>query len=155
MRKELYRFRNWILDAGALYVDTPISLAPMVARGVSIMKQITREVLKNMMDTGEDYVLMDARGHQGYDEEHLPGAISIPADHMAEGILRDYAKDRTMVTYCSSFACESSTIAAKKLEKFGYTKVLEFKGGLKDWNDAGYRTEKAAPSAPRKASPSA
>ncbi len=105
------------------------------------MRKITRQALKQMMDSDTDFVLIDARTHAGYDEEHLPGAVSIPADHLGEHLLKEYKKDRTIVTYCSSFTCESSTIAAQKLEKFGFNKVIEYKGGLKDWKDAGYPTE--------------
>jgi rhodanese-related sulfurtransferase len=106
------------------------------------MKKITREVLKNMMDTNVDFVLIDARGHEAYDKEHLPGAVSIPSDHLGEHLLKNYKKDRTIVTYCSSFECTASTIAAEKLEKYGFKKILEFKGGLADWKVAGYPTEK-------------
>jgi len=106
------------------------------------MKQITRETLKNMMDKDVDFILIDARTHSGFDDEHLPRAISIPADHMGEHLVREIRKERTIVTYCSSFECESSTLAAQKLEKYGFKKVLEYKGGLKDWKDAGYPTER-------------
>ena len=106
------------------------------------MKQITRETLKDMIDKDVDFVLIDARRHEGYGDEHLPRAISIPSDHRGEHLVRQYKKNRTIVTYCSSLECESSTVAAQKLEKYGFKKVLEFKGGLKDWKEAGYPTEK-------------
>jgi rhodanese-related sulfurtransferase len=106
------------------------------------MKQITREYLKNMMDTDVDFVLIDARGHEGYAKEHLPGALSIPSDYLGQHLLRDHKKHRTFVTYCSNFECEASTIAAQKLDKYGFKNVLEFKGGLEDWKKAGYPTEK-------------
>ncbi len=106
------------------------------------MRQITREELKGMIDRKERFVLIDARKHEAFDKEHIPGANSIPADHLGTHILEDVKKDETIVTYCSSFTCESSTIAAKKLEKYGYKKVLEFKGGLADWKEAGNPTEK-------------
>lgn len=106
------------------------------------MKKITRETLKKMMDTDTDFVLIDARTHAGFGDEHLPGAISIPADHMGEHLMREFKKGRTIVTYCSSFECESSTMAAQKLEKYGFKKVLDYKGGLKDWKEAGFPTEK-------------
>ena len=107
------------------------------------MKRISSEVLKKMMDNNEDFVLIDARVHEGYKKEHLPGAVSIPADHLGERPLKQYKKDCTIVTYCSGWACESSTIAAQKLDKYGFTNVLDFKGGLEDWKKAGYRTEKS------------
>ena len=106
------------------------------------MKQITRETHKSMMDRKEEFVLIDARRHEGFDKEHLPRAISIPSDHLGEHVLKNYKKDQIFVTYCSSFTCESSTLAAQKLEKYGFKNVLEFKGGLEDWRNAGYPTEK-------------
>jgi len=106
------------------------------------MRQITREFLKNMMDKDVNFLLIDARGHEAYHKEHLPGAVSIPSDHLGEHLLTGHKKTETFVTYCSSFECEASTVAAKKLERYGFKKVLEFKGGLKDWKDAGYAMEK-------------
>jgi rhodanese-related sulfurtransferase len=107
------------------------------------MKKIGRDVLKKMMDNKEDFVLIDARTHEGYEHEHLPGAIRVPADRLAGRMLNGYDRKRTVVTYCSGWACESSTIAAMKLERLGFAHVLDFKGGLEDWKKAGYPTEKA------------
>lgn len=104
------------------------------------MKKIRAEDLKGMMDRNEDYVLLDARVHDSYDREHIKGAVSIPSDHLGEHITKDYDKDTTFVTYCSNLKCEASTIAAVKLEKYGYTKVLEYKAGIEDWKAHGYPT---------------
>jgi rhodanese-related sulfurtransferase len=52
------------------------------------------------------------------------------------------SRNRTVVTYCTDTACKSSTIAAEKLEKFGFKNVLEYKAGIEDWKRAGYPTEK-------------
>jgi len=105
------------------------------------MKRITRDVLKDMLDKDVDFVLIDARGHEAHAKEHLPGAVSMPSDHIGEHLLRGYKKEQTFVTYCSSFECTASTVSARKLEKFGFKKVLEVKGGLEDWKKGGYRTE--------------
>ncbi|OGS43421.1 MAG: hypothetical protein A3K76_02945 [Euryarchaeota archaeon RBG_13_57_23] len=107
------------------------------------MKKITSKILKNMMDSDEDFVLVDARVHEGYEKEHLPGAIRMPADRLGEHLLKQYKRNRTIVTYCSGWSCESSTIAAQKLEKYGFTNVLDFKGGLEDWKKASYPTKKS------------
>ncbi|OGS41531.1 MAG: hypothetical protein A3K67_00220 [Euryarchaeota archaeon RBG_16_62_10] len=106
------------------------------------MRRITREALKGMMDKDVDFVLVDARSHEEFAKEHLPGAISMPSDHVGEHLLRGYGKERTFVTYCTDFECTASTVAAQKLERFGFTKVLEFEGGLADWKDAGCPTER-------------
>ena len=95
-----------------------------------------------MMDRKANFLLIDAREHEAYDKEHLPGAVSIPSDHLDKHLLTGHRKTETMITYCSSFDCGASTVAAKKLEGYGFKKVLDFKGGIKDWKSAKYRTEK-------------
>jgi rhodanese-related sulfurtransferase len=114
----------------------------MIFPGCDRLKLITRDELKNMMDAKVPFTLIDARTHGGYEKEHLPGAIRIPADHLGEHLVNDHKKTETFVTYCTDLKCESSTIAAKKLEKFGFIKVFDFKGGIEDWKKAGYPTEK-------------
>lgn len=106
------------------------------------MREILARVLKEMMDKEVDFVLVDARVHESYSKEHLPGAVSIPSNHLGEHVVNEYKKDRTFVTYCSGWKCGASSIAAQKLEKYGFKKVLLFKGGLEDWKKAGYLTEK-------------
>jgi rhodanese-related sulfurtransferase len=106
------------------------------------MKQIRAVELKKMMDRKADYVLIDARGHDSYDKEHITGAISIPSDHLGEHLMKDFDKGTTFVTYCTDLECEASTVAAKKLERYGYTKVLEYKEGIQDWKVHHYPTVK-------------
>jgi rhodanese-related sulfurtransferase len=106
------------------------------------MREISAKVLKEMIDKDVDFVLIDARAHESYDIEHLPGALSMPSDHLGEHVLADYKKERTIVTYCTGWSCGASSVAAQKLEKFGFKKVLLFKGGLEDWKKAGYATQK-------------
>lgn len=110
----------------------------------AMAKRISGETLKQMMGSETDFVLIDARGHEAYAKEHIPGAVSVPSDHIGEHLIRDFGKDRTYVTYCSGWSCEASTVAAAKLDKFGFKKVLEYKGGLEDWKAAGLPTEKGA-----------
>ncbi|MBU1159275.1 MAG: rhodanese-like domain-containing protein [Candidatus Thermoplasmatota archaeon] len=108
------------------------------------MMRISREALKEMIDRDEDqFTLVDAREEKAFEKEHIPGAISIPSSQLGENALGRLDKDETIVTYCSNIHCEACTIAAEKLEKYGYERVMVFKGGLKNWKDAGYATEKA------------
>lgn len=43
---------------------------------------------------------------------------------------------RRGVLYCWSFLCTASTTAARKLSAMGY-RVLDYKGGLKEWKEKG------------------
>jgi len=107
-------------------------------------KQVSREALKKKMDKKEDFVLIDVLGTASFEQMHVPGAISI------DGHKKDFVervsevvsdKNKQIIVYCASFSCPLSPTAAKKLVDAGYTNVLDFKGGLKDWAEGGYVLE--------------
>ena len=97
---------------------------------------ITAQEAKEIMDTESDYVILDVRTQEEYDEEHIKGAMLIPdyeiADR-AESELND--KEQLILVYCRSG--RRSKNAAKQLSDMGYSNVKEF-GGIIDWP---YETE--------------
>lgn len=97
----------------------------------SSYKQITPEEAKAMMDKQEDYILLDVRSQEEYDEGHIEGAIVIPDTEIsdrAEAELTD--KESTILVYCRSG--RRSKLAAQALADLGYTNIYEF-GGIIDW----------------------
>ncbi|MFY9457753.1 MAG: rhodanese-like domain-containing protein [Candidatus Spechtbacterales bacterium] len=105
---------------------------------------ITREVLKKKMDESADFVLIDVLGEMSYAGRHLPGAINIPGggeNFVADAEKAVPDKNKEVVVYCGSFSCDASPAAAGKLADAGFTNVVDFKGGLADWEEAGYPFE--------------
>lgn len=97
---------------------------------------ITAQQAKEIMDSREDYIILDTRTREEYDEGHIPGAILIPYDEIlkkAEGVLTD--RNQLILVYCRSG--RRSKLAAEDLVKLGYTNIKEF-GGIIDWP---YETE--------------
>ena len=97
---------------------------------------ITAAEAKEIMDSQEDYVILDAREQYEYDQGHIPGAIVISHEEIlekAESVLTD--KDQLILVYCRSG--RRSKLAAEDLVKLGYTNIKEF-GGIIDWP---YETE--------------
>ena len=100
-------------DQGAVYVN------------------ITAEEAKQIMDSEEGYIILDVRTQEEYDEGHIPGAIVISHEEIAEKaeeVLTD--KDQLILVYCRSG--RRSKIAAEALVELGYTNLKEF-GGIIDW----------------------
>ena len=92
---------------------------------------ITAEKAKQLMDTEENYIILDVRTQEEYDQGHIPGAILIPDNRIdadAEKILTD--KNQLILVYCRSG--RRSKLAAERLVKLGYTNIKEF-GGILDW----------------------
>ena len=111
--------------------DGPTEITVSEKGEKEMYKQITADEAKKIMDSGEEYILLDVREQDEFDEEHIPGAILIPhteIDHMAEELIPD--KDKQILVYCRSG--RRSKIAAESLAKLGYTDIKEF-GGIIDW----------------------
>ena len=100
-------------DQGAVYVN------------------ITAEEAKRIMDSEEGYIILDVRTQEEYDQGHIPGAIVISHEEIAEkaeDVLAD--KDQLILVYCRSG--RRSKLAAEALVELGYTNIKEF-GGIIDW----------------------
>ena len=96
-------------------------------------KQISQEEAKRMMEEEDDYVIVDVRREDEYAEGHIPGAILIPNESIAEyeapKELDD--SDQIILVYCRTG--RRSKEAADKLARMGYSRVYEF-GGIIDWD---------------------
>ncbi len=101
-----------------------------------VYMNISASEAKEIMDTEKDYVILDVRTQEEYDEKHIPGAVLIPdyeIGEKAEKILTD--KDQLLLVYCRSG--RRSKLASEELLGLGYTNIMEF-GGIIDWP---YETE--------------
>ena len=97
----------------------------------AVYMNITAEEAKQIMDSEEGYIILDVRTQEEYDQGHIPGAIVISHEEIAEKaekVLTD--KDQLILVYCRSG--RRSKLAAEALVELGYTNIKEF-GGIIDW----------------------
>lgn len=93
--------------------------------------QVDAAKAKQLMETEDNYVILDVRTDEEYSEGHIPGAMLIPdyeIEDKAESLLKD--KNQLILVYCRSG--NRSKGASEALAKLGYTNVVEF-GGIIDW----------------------
>ena len=79
------------------------SIATKTRRGTSIVKTITRDELKMKIDNNHNFLLVETLPQTAYEHAHLPGAINLPPDKVAElapKLLPD--KNAEIVVYCAS-----------------------------------------------------
>ena len=104
--------------------------------------RITREDLKQRLDSGEPPVVIDARLKYPYEHStvRLPGAIRYPS-----GAASALSPDREIVVYDSDPNELASSRVAAELIRLGY-RAVTLKGGISDWLAANLPIEtKAAP----------
>ena len=93
--------------------------------------QISMEEAVSMMNTETDYIILDVRTPEEFDDKHIPNAINIPNEVIGtEEIAELPDKDQLILVYCRSG--NRSKQASEKLAALGYTNVYEF-GGINDW----------------------
>ena len=105
--------------------------------GSASYDQISGAEAKALMDSESGYIILDVREQYEYDEGHIPEAILIPYDKIADRAEKELPdKNQLILVYCRSG--RRSKIAAEELVKLGYTNVKEF-GGIIEWE---YETTK-------------
>ena len=94
-------------------------------------EQITAEQAKTIMDTENDYIIIDARTTEEFNDGHIENAILIPEYEIANRAEKELPnKEGLILVYCRSG--RRSKIASEELARLGYTNVKEF-GGIIDW----------------------
>ncbi len=95
---------------------------------------ISQDEAKVMMESEEDYVIVDVRRADEFAEGHIPGAINIPNESIGKDKPEELSDtDQVILVYCRSG--RRSAEASQKLADLGYTKVYNF-GGILDWDGA-------------------
>lgn len=98
--------------------------------------EVTIDEVKNRMDHGENWTLLDVREREEYREGHLDGAFSLPRGFLeirVEETVPD--KSTLIIAYCAGGV--RSLIAARTLKEMGYENVVSMSGGYTAWKNAG------------------
>ncbi len=105
------------------------------------METITREELREKVERGDEFVLVDALSAQHYESSHLPGAVNLPLEFVdeAEKVLPDRGAE--IVVYCMNTDCAASGEEVRELKEMGYENVRHYVEGKQDWIEAGLPVE--------------
>jgi rhodanese-related sulfurtransferase len=95
-----------------------------------------------MLDRQEDVRLLMALGDCAFQAKHIPGSVNFATCREA---LKSLNKKDKIVVYCYDANCIASKAVGQLLERFGYTHVLHFAGGLEQWKQTGYPLEASGP----------
>ena len=104
------------------------------------ISNVTPDELMDMMEGGEDFLLLDVREESEYAVSHIENSLNIPrgilegaADHRCPR--RDKtlcrARERVVVLYCQTGG--RSSMATDVLLQMGFSRAVNLAGGLVNW----------------------
>lgn len=90
----------------------------------------------------QDFVLLDVRSPEAYQQGHVPGAVNLPHSRIEERTLLNFPEDALFVVYCSGPHCNGADRAAVRLSRLG-RRVKKMLGGIHGWRVEGFATSSA------------
>jgi len=113
-------------------------MAPTFREILAQTKQEIREInvdgVHAKKSQGDDFLLLDIREKEEYDEGYIEGAHWIPRGFLeirVENLIPE--KETPVVVYCAGGV--RSALATKTLESMGYTNVQSMAGGVQAWRE--------------------
>lgn len=95
---------------------------------------ISVERVYEIVTGGEDYIILDVRNQDEYEEGHIEGAVLIPVSEL-EDRLDEIPGNKPVITYCKVGLRSAS--AASLLAENGFLEVYDM-GGITEWVNSGY-----------------
>lgn len=100
-----------------------------VAKPVKELQEISATDLKEMLDRGEDFQLLDVREPHEYEDANI-GGLSIPLKLLPKQ-LDKLSRDKKIVVHCHSGQRSKQAIAL--LQEQGFQNLYNLKGGIVAW----------------------
>lgn len=102
------------------------------------MNLISREELKGLLETGEDFKLVNCLEAWMFRAKRIPGSIHFES---LRPTLHSLDPETMIVVYCSNSGCTASELVYQYLIDHGFKNTRRYAGGVADWEDAGYPLE--------------
>ena len=90
-----------------------------------------------MLEESADFVLVDTRSPQAWEQGHVRGAVHIPREDIPESASTHIPAGTLVIVYCWGPGCNGATKSAHEFARMGY-QVKEMIGGFEYWAREGY-----------------
>ncbi|MCH8534140.1 MAG: rhodanese-like domain-containing protein [Flavobacteriaceae bacterium] len=91
---------------------------------------VTTEEMQEII-LNQQIELIDVRTVEEFNEQHIEGAQNLIFDEDFEDKIKQLDPSKTIVVYCQT--ANRSKVCSELLEKNGFQKIIELKGGLDQW----------------------
>lgn len=94
--------------------------------------EISPELVNEMLESGEDPILLDIREDWEWEKAHLEGAIHIPLDELS-GRVTELDPRSEIIVYCHHG--DRSVDGCLVLWEQGFRKIRSLTGGIEAWSE--------------------
>jgi rhodanese-related sulfurtransferase len=117
------------------------NLEILSARSPNMIKSIDANELKTMLEEKKDFILIDCREQEEWNEGHIAGAQFMPLSNFQNEVKKlENFKGKTIVAQCRSG--KRSLNLCMYLMGEGFEDLTNLEGGILGWMDAGYPIQK-------------
>lgn len=142
----LYQYYPWSISYVEFLQQNLLWVALAAVSGAWLLIEFIRQqrdksqltpVEATLLINREDAITVDVRVLADYEKGHLPNARHLPlTDFERRGKELEKFRARPLILYCNSGITATKGIAA--LKKAGFEKLYNLRGGIYEWEKAGY-----------------
>ncbi len=123
-----------------LYKTSTEELCTILEISPEPLPTITADQLKNTMDSASNIMVINVLPQKYHDDCHIKGSTNVPLPELVERT-NSWNRAQKIVFYCALESCDAGEKACILLHCMGFTNVIDYKGGIKEWYQLNYPTE--------------
>ncbi len=110
---------------------------PYAPENIQDVTIVSAEEVVDLILANPDLIVIDSRKKTEYQKGHIEGAINILNTRLTREELESVSADksREILFYCNGTRCLRSSDSIKKAKTWGYTRLIWFRGGWKEWTE--------------------
>lgn len=120
-----------------IYHISTDELQAIIAQDFGLIPHISADELKLKMQTNPDVLVVNVLTRNWYDDCHIKGSINVSLQELIYQA-DNWDRTREIVVYCALDECDASEKAYVLLRCMGFSSVLDYMGGIKEWLNLGY-----------------
>ena len=122
-----------ILFSSALWAEQK----PYAPENIKDVTTVSAEEVIELILANPDLIVIDSRKKAEYQKGHIEGAINMLNTQLKPEDLERVSPDKSteILFYCNGSRCLRSADSIKKAKSWGYTRLIWFRGGWKEWTE--------------------
>ena len=110
---------------------------PYAPENIKDVTVVSAEEVIELILANPDLIVIDSRKKTEYQKGHIEGAINMLNTQLKPEDLERVSPEKStaILFYCNGLRCLRSADSIKKAKSWGYTRLIWFRGGWKEWTD--------------------